>query len=230
MVIMAHPDDAEICCFGTICSLTDSRRVIIVVATEGEAGISVKDQLNTVTDSSEFAKKRMSETTAAFSKLNVEFSYLGEKDGELRFARSLIVKVEKEILIHQPSIVITHFVDLSGLDHQDHAALGQAVVSACRRQSCVTTLLHAQPHNLGIPFPANYFVDISKYGKEKQLALARHRTQAGRYYLDETYHHARGIAAAIGIGTGFYNSRRTFESFFVSKTVIIDFPKASTFT
>lgn len=220
MVIMAHPDDAEITTYGLICKLIDNGYTVInIIACCGENGVSIEEAAQGSPSGNTLSRMRMLESTSAFGSLGVHVQFLNEADGSLTFGVQLITKIENVIQAYTPSLVITHYPDSSGLDHQDHLALGTAVNNACRRRRCVTTLLFAQPHNLGVLFAANCFTDVSKYFEAKMTALAKHKSQGQRYYLTREYHESRGRCAAVA--AGFFDStiEQNFEAFILTKLV-----------
>jgi len=221
LIVMAHPDDAEICCFGTICKISKQvDEIKLLIVTGGEKGVSVK----TIPSAAAFPlaylpTKRLEETQKAFSQIEMDIRCLGYQDGNLRVSGDIISQIELEFSDFQPDIVITHFVDTSGGDHQDHEVVGKIVTNVCRRAKSVTLLLHAQPHNMGISFPANYFVEVSEFVSDRVVALNCHDTQAGRYYLSHIYHDARGIINSVASGNCGPECDVHYEAFFASKII-----------
>jgi LmbE family N-acetylglucosaminyl deacetylase len=211
MVIMAHPDDAEINCFGTICRLLEQgAQVILLIATNGEGGISVSEEQRLGSDfvKEEFSDQRLTETARAFEGM------------ELTFGRDLVSLIEAEINRWNPDLVITHASDPTGYDHQDHDVLSKVVTNICRRKTRVRTLLHSQPHVIGTSFQPNCFIEVTEHWERKMAALECHETQQGRYYLSRAYHESRSLINGVLNGSGNDLNGRRFEAFSCVRAVI----------
>src|SRR5690554_4264110 len=62
LVVLAHPDDAEVTCGGLISRLTkDGKKVRLVVTTNGEKGMRDRDDISP----EDFSKRRIQEQTDA---------------------------------------------------------------------------------------------------------------------------------------------------------------------
>jgi len=219
LIVMAHPDDAEIGCFGTMMALRDrGYEVHLLIVGSGEHGVSVQDRAQGAGPLE--PSLRLKESIAAFDKTGVVVESLLHEDGALEVTRQLISEIEAKLKSFKPALLITHHLDLTGLDHQDHQAVARAVVNAAARSRSVETLLYSEPHLSRTRFNPTVFVEITPYQAQKLKALEAHRSQAGRVYLSERYHDSRGLRNAHKAGTWFLEEARGFESFELGLTVI----------
>ncbi|HHX58560.1 MAG TPA: PIG-L family deacetylase [Candidatus Moranbacteria bacterium] len=145
LAIMAHPDDAELKCFGTLCKYADSGyKCILLIACSGENGISLIDRekfnINRIPKN-----VRFNETERAFSGTGISIKFLELEDGSAKFGRDLIVAIEKEIRKISPEIIITHYVDYIGADHQDHSEVGKSVINCVTRLSFIKKVMLCEP-------------------------------------------------------------------------------------
>jgi len=177
LVIMAHPDDAELSCYGTICKYVDEGVFCsLVIATKGENVIR-KDK--TPLD-------RLNETQKAFHKTKIDISCLNIKDGNIVHDLNLMRVLKKIIQEINPTTIISHYPDEFGYEHQDHTALGKAVIS-CAFRYCknLRMLLLAEPLFRGFTsFRGNHFVNVSNYYDDKKLAIKKHKSQYNKHYTN----------------------------------------------
>ena len=118
LVILAHPDDAELCCAGTLLSsIEDGLKVGMVDLTRGELGTRGTDKI------------RLEEAADAAKVIGAEFRFnLGLRDGFISSDKESLIKVVEQIRKHQPKIIITN----SRKDrHPDHEAASRLVKKAC---------------------------------------------------------------------------------------------------
>ncbi|MCP4199171.1 MAG: PIG-L family deacetylase [Proteobacteria bacterium] len=132
LIIMAHPDDAEFCCAGTVKELTDNgATVTYIVLTNGDKG-----NHNLEITVPQLVKARMDEQRAAASILGVnQVIFMGEEDGFLEPNRELRRRLVRHIRILKPDLIICQNPELylSGdryINHPDHRNAGQAVFEA----------------------------------------------------------------------------------------------------
>jgi LmbE family N-acetylglucosaminyl deacetylase len=127
LIIVAHPDDAELGCGGSIYKWTQKgNKVNYIICTNGDKG--TKDISLT---SYKLAEKREEEQKKAASILNInEVTFLRHKDGELE--QSLAFRGELTLLIrkYKPEIIITHDPWRPYLLHPDHRVVGFSTVDA----------------------------------------------------------------------------------------------------
>ncbi len=134
MVIVAHPDDAEIQCGGVTARLAArGATVSYVLCTSGNRGSS--DPTETA---ERLAALREEEQRAAAAVLGVtRVTFLGHDDGDLAFvAPRLREELVRLIRQERPDVIITHdpFAGLLSYEvcylHPDHRAAGQAAFEA----------------------------------------------------------------------------------------------------
>lgn len=218
-VIMAHPDDAEIGCFGTMLKLIERGfELTLLIVGSGVHGVSVADR-----DRGQGQLEpslRLKESLAAFEGTGVKVESLMFEDGSLSVDRALISEIERHLRAFEPSLLITHHLDLTGLDHQDHLAVAKSCINASARQRCVRMILHSEPHLSRTQFNPNVFVDITDHHEAKLTALSKHQSQAGRVYLSRAYHENRGMRHAHQAGTWFLEQERMFECFELTLSVL----------
>lgn len=211
-VVVAHPDDAEIGCFGTMLRLRDAGfEVWLVIVGTGERGISLEDRASLGTSFEQTLRLR--ESVRAFEGTGVTVESLLLEDGSLQVGIELISVIERRLKAIGPSVVITHHIDHQGLDHQDHAAVARSTLNATVRIPTLRTLLASEPHLSRVDFDPDVFVDITAHHPRKIEALSRHESQAGRVYLSPRYHENRGLRNAHKAGTWFMEQDRRFEAF-----------------
>lgn len=176
LAVFAHPDDAEISCFGFLARLRrEGWRVVIVVVTRGENGADV-----TCWD-------RVSEARAAAESLDAELCFGDFSDGFLQVSGDLVGWIEQLMRTWHPDIVLTHFTGDSGTSHQDHVAVESAVQIAVRRASWRPMLLLAEGIDHEMTFRPNWFVDITTDYQTKLNAIAAHASQGGKYYMQREH-------------------------------------------
>jgi len=191
LVVLAHPDDPEFFCGGTIARWAASgRNITYCLLTRGDKGAD-DDNLST----QELAEIREAEQRAAAKVLGVhEVIFLNELDGYVLPTlelRSDIVRVVRQV---KPQVVVTcdptnFFPSNTYINHADHRAAGQvtldAVYPAARSALYFPELSKEEglePHKVrevyvsGAQNP-NITVDITEFFNQKVAALSEHRSQ-----------------------------------------------------
>lgn len=191
LVVLAHPDDPEFFCGGTIARWAASgREIAYCLLTRGDKG-SDDDNLST----KELAEIREVEQRAAAKVLGVhEVMFLKELDGYVLPTLDLrrdIVRVIRQV---KPKVVITcdptnFFPSNYYINHADHRAAGQvtldAVYPAARSALYFPELSQEeglQPYKVREVYVAgaqhpNITVDITQFFNQKVAALSEHRSQ-----------------------------------------------------
>jgi LmbE family N-acetylglucosaminyl deacetylase len=208
MVIVAHPDDPEFFCGGTIALwCAQGTEMSYLILTNGNKGSDDPDMTP-----EKLAAIRKEEQQAAADVLGVKrVIYFDEPDGELQATLSLRQRVVAEIRRHKPDVVIAqdpsrYFHEDSSINHADHRAAGEvatdAVFPAARNRMYHPELLDfgLEPHVVkkvyltGTERP-NCWVDISEVLDLKVKAIRCHASQVkGREDLAERI---RARSAAI---------------------------------
>jgi LmbE family N-acetylglucosaminyl deacetylase len=168
LVVVAHPDDAEAFCGGTIARLTQAgNRVILVICTNGERGSH-----DTLLCPTRLAEIRRQEQQRAQEMLGItESMWLGYRDGQLSRAGDLRDRLIRIIRETHPEIIVTFDPWKHYEFHPDHRAVGfitsEAHILADLPWICPEyTLEGVQPWRpaelyLFAPQDPNYWVDIS---------------------------------------------------------------------
>ncbi|MDE2766445.1 MAG: PIG-L family deacetylase [Chloroflexota bacterium] len=227
MVVVAHPDDAEFMCSGSVAKWTrEGREAVYVIATNGNKGTSDRDA-----DPAALAALREAEQRAACAILGVEtVEFLRYEDGTLQNTLELRREVARLIRVHRPSAVVTEdptarFVG-NRVNHPDHRAIGDAAVDAVfpsARDFHMWPEMHheegLEPHVVdhlyvsGRGGEANVRVDISETIEAKIAALRAHASQV-RNPTPEFDEFVRGMARRNAEGSP-YEYAESFRYFYL---------------
>ena len=200
LVILAHPDDPEFFCGGTIARWTlAGHKVAYCLLTCGDKG--TKDRSLT---SAALCSLRQEEQRAAAAILGVhDVRFLDYPDGYLVPDMNLRKEITRVIRQEQPDILVTCdptnlYVRETYLNHPDHRAAGQAtldaVFPAARDHLYFIELWRdeqLEPHIvrevwISLPRDPDVSVDITDHWDLKLRALSEHRSQIGdRAQLEE---------------------------------------------
>jgi LmbE family N-acetylglucosaminyl deacetylase len=191
LVILAHPDDPEFFCGGTVARwAAEGRKISYCLLTRGDKGAD-----RTGTDPQILARTREAEQRAAARVLGVlEVIFLDYPDGYLMPDLALRKDIVGVIRRVRPDIVITcdptnFFPSSDYINHPDHRAAGQATLDAVfpaagsgmffpelEREQGLT------PHRVSFVYVAeaqrpNTTVDVTAYLDRKVAALREHKSQ-----------------------------------------------------
>ncbi len=166
LAIVAHPDDAELCCSGLLLKQKALGRTIgIVDLTRGEMGTRGTPEI------------RASEAAAASAVMSIDTrENLGLPDGRLAVNEESRRLVIESIRRHRPTVVLTNYHDDL---HPDHAAAGRLVrdvryLTPMRNYPAggephrVSVFAHVQQHTAFVP---SFIVDISDVWERKVEAI-----------------------------------------------------------
>jgi len=174
LAIFAHPDDAELTCFGTLSKLSRKNYgIVICIATNGEAGLAAEE-----------ANERIKEAQDAAGIIGAELEIGNFSDGCVTHDRVLLATIEKWLRKYDPEIVITHAPEPKYAGHQDHVSVSTAVSNAITRLRSSRLLLFAEPPKPSQNFQPNLIVDISSHAQIKQRAIMSHKSQTKKWYFD----------------------------------------------
>lgn len=170
--VFAHPDDAELSCFGLLAKLRESGwKIVIAIATRGENGADSQ------------AWNRESEARASAALIGAEVVFGDFRDGSVPRSSDLIGWVDSLLETWRPALIVTHFAAEARLAHQDHVAVEAAVHIATRRAAWLPDLLLAEGVDAEPSFRPNWFADVTAQFDCKLRALAMHESQAGKPYM-----------------------------------------------
>ena len=214
MVIMAHPDDAEWTCSGTVAKwCAEGWDVVYVLCTDGSKGSSDPEMT-----SEQLIKIREREQRDAGKVLGLQdVVFLGYPDAYLEPTLELRKDIAREILRYKPDEEITgspaREVERGYYDsHPDHLAAGEAALSAifptARDRLTFPELLEEglEPHKVrevwiaGGGDNADNYVDVEAYMDTAIRALKAHVSQVDQENADEWFQQGRiRTGAKIGM-------------------------------
>jgi LmbE family N-acetylglucosaminyl deacetylase len=187
MVIMAHPDDADFLCAGTVAKwCAEGWEVVYVVVTSGDKGTH-----DPAMHPEKLAAIREEEQREACRVLGVkECIFLGYPDGFTSESAELRGQIVRLLRLYRPDVVITWDAFRGTFNHRDHRNVGQATMDAI--YPIVRDRLFYQHHEhegleshqvnevllAGAEKP-DYAVDITDYWETKIAAILCHTSQLG---------------------------------------------------
>ena len=205
MVIMAHPDDAEWGCSGTVAKwCAEGWEVIYVLCTDGSKGSSDPEMT-----SEKLVKIREKEQRDAGKVLGLkDVVFLGYPDSYLEPTLELRRDIAREIRRYKPDVVIVGspsrgLGSSSYLDHPDHSAAGEAALSAifpsARDRLTFPELLEEglEPHKVreiwvsGGGEGSDQYVDVEAYIDTAVKALKAHKTQVDQENAGDWFRQGR---------------------------------------
>jgi LmbE family N-acetylglucosaminyl deacetylase len=201
LAVFAHPDDAELTCFGTL-GVLKSRgyRVLVGIVTDGIAGLPYTA-----------AGDRVREAERASAIMGFELLRGGLPDGDLQYSSRLIMAIEHWVSESKPAIIITHDYDPAG-----------AVLNIVHRRPEIELSLQVEPSRGSRSFEPNAFVDVSQFTPEKLAAIACHESQSHKDYLQPAYLNLRSHwwATVSGLTSSDAGSDFHVEAFRIAKCSI----------
>ena len=215
LVVVAHPDDIDFGCAGTVAALTEHNvDVAFCLVTSGDAGGD--DSNHTKEERSEI---REQEQVAAAKHVGVtKLTFLRWPDGQVEPSLLLRREIARAIRVQKPDVVITQSPERNWerifASHPDHLAAGEATMRAvypdARNPHAFPELLREgfEPHTVNevwlMSRAPNMVVDITKTFDQKIAALREHVSQVGeRNDLDVTMKEwARQTGKAAELGKG----------------------------
>lgn len=190
LVIVAHPDDIEFSCAGTIARWVQAgARVGYVLCTSGDVGIDEPGMTR-----ERAAQIREAETCAAAEVVGVkDVVFLHEPDGALEATMALRKKLVREIRRFKPEVVVTGDPTMvwagdDYINHPDHRAAALAAIDATFPAAGQPNLfeeleaegLHAhKPRRVFVTEwgQANTYINIESTIDLKIAALRQHKSQ-----------------------------------------------------
>lgn len=190
MVVVAHADDAEFGCSGTVAKLcSEGWEMVYVLCTDGSKGTS-----NREISSQELARIRRQEQLNAGKVLGLkDVVFLDYPDSYLQPTLELRRDIAREIRRYRPDVLICQYPMRTldgfwGVGHPDHMAAGEAALAAvfptARDHLTFPELLEAgfEPHKvaevwvMGHPQP-DLWIDVTDHMGTAIKALMQHVSQ-----------------------------------------------------
>jgi LmbE family N-acetylglucosaminyl deacetylase len=211
LVIVAHPDDAEFLCAGTVARwCAEGWEVNYLLTTSGDMGTREPDMTR-----DRLAEIREKEQRAACRVLGVkEVVFLRYPDGHVEDTAEMRGRIVREVRRLRPDVVVTWDPYRSGFTHRDHRLTGQAALDS---------LYPLARNPLGYPEhmeeglevhrvnevllagseKPDYHVDVTDFFNTKIRALRKHRSQIGQAPVKELRKRLRQRMAETGKEPGY---------------------------
>ncbi len=187
LAVMAHPDDLELLCAGTLArACQDGAAVAVCVVCRGDRGgsppgIAGPDQLAAV-------RRQEAEAALRLLSAEAELFWLDVPDSQAADTHSLRQKLLGVLRRFRPRLVVTHDVNDYHADHRATAQLAQAAswMAASPGQQDGQEPLPCPPELwladtvLGLDFQPHFYIDITDHLELKRRMLQCHRSQLAR--------------------------------------------------
>jgi LmbE family N-acetylglucosaminyl deacetylase len=214
LAVVAHPDDAELLCAGTLArAREDGAAIAVCVLCRGDKGQPAEPIPN-------LAAVRRKEMMAAARLLQAQLFQGGYGDGTLADGSSQRLKLTEIYRSFQPTLVLAHAPMDYHPDHRAASALAEAAswFAASRGRATRSPALAAPPALWWMDtvnmagFTPGFYIDVSAYVGLKEQMLACHRSQLQRSKdrdfaplldLMRLQLHARGSQAGVEAAEAF---------------------------
>jgi len=216
--ILAHPDDAEFLCAGTLCRLVRERgwRAHIASMTPGDCG-------SPDLPPEEISRIRRAEGASAAALLGASYHCLEERDLQIFYGERALERVTRLFRAVRPTLVLTHSPADYMLDHEVTSTLARAAAFAAPipnffRDRGQPPPLDQIPHVyycdaiegkdlMGRPVPPGFVIDISGVMETKAAMLACHASQRQwllkHHGMDHYIESMRALGAQQGRAHGY---------------------------
>jgi LmbE family N-acetylglucosaminyl deacetylase len=193
LALMAHPDDAELTCAGTLLLLKRAGwELHVATMTAGDLGSMTLPRAR-------IARIRRAEAAASAKRLGAGYTCLGFGDLTVQYGVAAKRRVTALLRRVRPDLLFLHSPDCYMADHTESARLGREAAFASTIPNwksgggppCASlpAVLYADPIDLvdvfGRRVPAERVVDITDVVEEKAALLAEHDSQ--RSWLREQH-------------------------------------------
>jgi len=172
LAVFAHPDDAELGCYGTLAGLGAAGFGVHIVA--------LTDGSNSCSPDAAF---RPVEAKGSAGVIGADLVIENFVDGGLVANRETYSCVADHLARVRPSVVITHRVGAQ--DHQDHETAGRAATTMAGRSSFVKLILQAEPPLMNNLFCPDVYVDITAHMPDKLAAIAKYQSERDKPFVAE---------------------------------------------
>jgi N-acetylglucosamine malate deacetylase 1 len=210
LAIFAHPDDAELACFGSLASLaTRGYQAHIVALSDGSNSTSKASQLRPV------------EAKEAAELIKADLTIEHFTDGALTPNAELHACISAHLKRVEPAILFTHCPNVDY--HQDHEVTGRIVTAAAMRFTAIRLVLQAEPPIFVGSFAPNLYADITASIAMKLEAVQRYKSEADKWYMTDESILQRAAWWARQAEPTSPQGPRFFEAFRVAKALFTDF-------
>lgn len=214
LAVVAHPDDAELLCAGTLArAKAEGAAIGLYVLCQGDKGQPAEPI-------ADLASVRKQEAQAAASLLGCELFLAGVPDAELSDAAAIRGQLVEALRQFRPTLVLAHAANDYHPDHRAASALAEAASWYCASPGHQTRSppLDKPPavwwmDTLGMTgFEPEFFVDISRFAAVKHEMLRCHASQLQRgteeafaplEELAQRQYRARGAQAGVDAAEAF---------------------------
>jgi len=204
LAVFAHPDDAELGCFGTLAGLRQAGfSVHIVSLTSGSNSCSPH------------AAWRTAEAKESAGVIDADLIIESFVDGSLEPRRETYACVAEHLNRTNPSVVITHMTGAQ--DHQDHETAGRAALTMAGRSTGVKLILQTEPPLMNNLFCPNFYVDITGFMSQKLAAIGQYVSERGKPYAADQAIRDRATWWARQAETHEVPDTRYYEAFRLTK-------------
>ncbi len=209
LVISAHPDDEILGCGGTLIKHSaNGDKVYQLFVSDGESSRDIKkSQVKKLINKRKQCAKKSGAIIGA-----IETYFLDYPDNKLDEVPLLLIikSIEKIIKKVSPEIIYTHCAQDLNIDHQ---IVHRAVITACRplpgksiKEIYCYEVLSSTEWGLSESqnsFNPNFFVDISKYFKQKLEALKMYKDELKPFPHPRSLEGIRVLGNYRGMNSGF---------------------------
>ncbi|MBS1810692.1 MAG: PIG-L family deacetylase [Acidobacteria bacterium] len=218
LAFMAHPDDAEFLCAGTLARLKkQGYQIHIATMTAGDGG-------STELPNEEIARIRYNEAEQAAALLNADYLCAHQRDFFVTYGQATICAALEIIRRASPILVITHSPQDYMTDHEQTSMIVRAACFAASAPNAKTLVdepappLAAIPHLyytdaiegkdiFGAAINPSFYVDISDVIETKAAMLACHASQRDwllkqhgmDHYVESMKHWSAHRGSEIGV-------------------------------
>lgn len=193
LVVLAHPDDPEFFCGGTLTKwANEGHEIAYCLLTKGDKGVN--DHFKGTEDIRQLRIDEQFRAAAVIGAKNITF--FDYEDGYLTPNLDIRRDVTRVIRQEKPDIVITcdptnYYLRDSYINHPDHRAAGQVVIDAvfpaAQNELFFPELIQEEnlaPHHvkevwISLPKEPNISIDITDTWDNKITALMEHASQIG---------------------------------------------------
>jgi LmbE family N-acetylglucosaminyl deacetylase len=183
LAVVAHPDDAELLCAGTLARARDDGAAIaLCVLCRGDKGQPAGERI------ADLAEVRRCETAAAAALLGAELHHGNSGDSALADDEDTRLFLLDVVRGFRPTLLLAHAPQDYHVDHRTASQLAEVVSWQCASRGVVSASppLDAPPElwwldTIGMhAFEPGLYVDVSRHVALKEQMLACHESQLRR--------------------------------------------------